>query len=417
MNFELICSSSQLDELEGRRFNVGVSSIVRVTLRDGTYHEDCGYGNVENMKSKAQAIEKAKKEAVTDANKRALRTFGRLLGNCLYDKKFTETAMKIKVDPPKYDASEFKRGPEKTTRHQQVAPGQTPEKTCAVTPASTRHQHTASRKAPEVIRAAPPANVTANGQLIDKGEIVRGALQKVSEQQLPEQPAIAKTSTENLAQDVAELAAREKRRAQAAARQAELRKRQAQQNNSGSTETHSPQEAKPRRSPLQPTSVQAPRLTPQNRHSSQGNRIKASPSSMIPLAPRDGDLFFDDISFSQCSEDAGLDAEKLKAKFQEAGPTKNDAVEPTRKAIRQGRFASSPTSAFNSAALTDMQAPTSVRGRAHEMEEGRHSLANPGMAEKHGSLPAAMAGAKRMSLASASHVAQGAEKRSRHVPA
>lgn len=38
-----------------------------------------------------------KKEAVTDATKRALKTFGNLLGNCLYDKKYGEEVMKIKV--------------------------------------------------------------------------------------------------------------------------------------------------------------------------------------------------------------------------------------------------------------------------------------------------------------------------------
>jgi len=43
---------------EGKRYNVGVSCIVRVTLSCGTYHEDVGYGAAENVKSKAQAIDK-----------------------------------------------------------------------------------------------------------------------------------------------------------------------------------------------------------------------------------------------------------------------------------------------------------------------------------------------------------------------
>ncbi len=34
------------------------------------------------------ALEKAKKEAVTDAIKRSLRIFGNSLGNCMYDKDF-----------------------------------------------------------------------------------------------------------------------------------------------------------------------------------------------------------------------------------------------------------------------------------------------------------------------------------------
>lgn len=42
----------------GGRYNVGVTAIVRVTLRDGVYHEDVGYGLVENLKSKGQALDK-----------------------------------------------------------------------------------------------------------------------------------------------------------------------------------------------------------------------------------------------------------------------------------------------------------------------------------------------------------------------
>ena len=59
--------------------------MVRVTLKDGTSHEDVGYGTAE-LPKKGLAIEKAKKEAVSDARKRALRVFGDALGNCLYDK-------------------------------------------------------------------------------------------------------------------------------------------------------------------------------------------------------------------------------------------------------------------------------------------------------------------------------------------
>jgi hypothetical protein len=72
-------------EEDNGRFNVGVTAVIRVTLKDGTFREDVGYGCGENPK-KGQAIEKAKKEAVSDARKRALRLFGDALGNCLYDK-------------------------------------------------------------------------------------------------------------------------------------------------------------------------------------------------------------------------------------------------------------------------------------------------------------------------------------------
>ncbi|KAI9879985.1 MAG: DNA repair protein rad52 [Pleopsidium flavum] len=72
---------------------------MRVTLRDGTYHEDVGYGHIENCKGKAAAFEKAKKEGTTDALKRALRNFGNILGNCVYDKEYLAKVTKIKIAP------------------------------------------------------------------------------------------------------------------------------------------------------------------------------------------------------------------------------------------------------------------------------------------------------------------------------
>eukprot|EP00731_Ephydatia_muelleri_P021416 Em0014g7a len=72
----------------GDKFYVGVSAFVRVQLKDGTYHEDVGYGVSEGMRSKALSIEKARKEAVTDSLKRALRSFGNVLGNCISDKDY-----------------------------------------------------------------------------------------------------------------------------------------------------------------------------------------------------------------------------------------------------------------------------------------------------------------------------------------
>jgi recombination DNA repair RAD52 pathway protein len=40
------------------------------------------------MKSKALSIEKARKESITDGLKRALKSFGNALGNCLSDKDY-----------------------------------------------------------------------------------------------------------------------------------------------------------------------------------------------------------------------------------------------------------------------------------------------------------------------------------------
>jgi len=41
-----------------QRYNVGVTAIMRVTLRDGTFHEDVGYGMLENSRSKGMALDK-----------------------------------------------------------------------------------------------------------------------------------------------------------------------------------------------------------------------------------------------------------------------------------------------------------------------------------------------------------------------
>lgn len=42
------------------RFSVGVTAIVKVTLRDGVWHEDVGYGMLENAKSKGAALDKVR---------------------------------------------------------------------------------------------------------------------------------------------------------------------------------------------------------------------------------------------------------------------------------------------------------------------------------------------------------------------
>ncbi|KAG7289673.1 hypothetical protein NEMBOFW57_006048 [Staphylotrichum longicolle] len=99
-----------VDKQDGK-WHVGLSVIVRVTLRDGTYHEDIGYGQMENTK-KAAAFEKAKKEGTTDALKRALRNFGNVLGNCLYDKTYLSNVAKVKAVPTKFDETRLHRHPD-----------------------------------------------------------------------------------------------------------------------------------------------------------------------------------------------------------------------------------------------------------------------------------------------------------------
>ncbi|KAK0514285.1 hypothetical protein JMJ35_002902 [Cladonia borealis] len=94
------------------KVSLGLSVVVRVTLKDGTFHEDIGYGHIENCKGKAPAFEKAKKEGTTDGLKRALRNFGNLLGNCVYDKDYVARVTKLKIAPTKWDPDNLHRHPD-----------------------------------------------------------------------------------------------------------------------------------------------------------------------------------------------------------------------------------------------------------------------------------------------------------------
>ena len=69
--------------------------------------QDIGYGCTENCKGKAAAFEKAKKEGTTDALKRALRNFGNILGNCIYDKDYLARVTKLKIVPVGFGETEW----------------------------------------------------------------------------------------------------------------------------------------------------------------------------------------------------------------------------------------------------------------------------------------------------------------------
>ncbi|KAF6735612.1 DNA repair protein RAD52-like [Oryzias melastigma] len=87
-------------DLINGKFYVGVSAFIKVQLKDGSFHEDVGYGVSEGLKSKALSLEKARKEAVTDGMKRALKCFGNALGNCILDKEYLLAINKIPRQPP-----------------------------------------------------------------------------------------------------------------------------------------------------------------------------------------------------------------------------------------------------------------------------------------------------------------------------
>jgi DNA repair and recombination protein RAD52 len=51
--------SFQIDFSEQtQRYCVGVTAIVKVTLRDGVYHEDVGFGMLDNCRQKGMALDK-----------------------------------------------------------------------------------------------------------------------------------------------------------------------------------------------------------------------------------------------------------------------------------------------------------------------------------------------------------------------
>lgn len=82
---------------KGKAYAVA-SALVRVTLANGAYHEDVGVGT--STQSNAQAArENAEKACITDGIKRALRQFGNLLGNSLYDANYARTLDVNHKDP------------------------------------------------------------------------------------------------------------------------------------------------------------------------------------------------------------------------------------------------------------------------------------------------------------------------------
>jgi DNA repair and recombination protein RAD52 len=88
----------------GGKWSVGVAATVRLTVLvkdDGgemreTYHEDVGYGMIDNGPSRGKAMEKCRKEAATDGLKRAARQFGNATGGCLYNKQYLERVKTVK---------------------------------------------------------------------------------------------------------------------------------------------------------------------------------------------------------------------------------------------------------------------------------------------------------------------------------
>ncbi|KAJ3853840.1 Rad52/22 family double-strand break repair protein-domain-containing protein [Lentinula lateritia] len=166
---------------ETRRYSVGVTAILRVTLRDGVFHEDIGYGILENSKTKGPALDKCKKEAVTDALKRSLRNFGNLLGNCLYDKQYTNEIVKIKVPP-----ENLYRRPEFSTDVNKAAPSPATNDTSKPATSgstATKVNTTASAVKSEPVPSKPISSIPHHVR-----EQVRLSLQESSPSKTPPNP-------------------------------------------------------------------------------------------------------------------------------------------------------------------------------------------------------------------------------------
>ncbi len=114
-----------VDVSNGGKWNVGVAATVRLTalVKDGgkareVWHEDTGYGTMDNGPSRGKAMEKCRKEAVTDGLKRAGRQFGNATGGCLYNKEYLERVRKVKgpAERIKFVEEELLRKPMKKVK-------------------------------------------------------------------------------------------------------------------------------------------------------------------------------------------------------------------------------------------------------------------------------------------------------------
>ncbi|KAJ1963290.1 DNA repair protein rad52 [Dipsacomyces acuminosporus] len=168
--------------------SIGASCLLRITLRDGTYKEDIGYGMVENSKSKGQAFEKVKKEAVTDAIKRAMRQFGNALGNCVYDKDYLRNVKQVRAEPKEKITGEFLfRG--SALEQTQSGLAQTPTRGTSVAAVPGNHAQAAGHSTGNT--AGGLAQSGADSSFIDVDDMVDEAMFTMMDDLEMERPIIA----------------------------------------------------------------------------------------------------------------------------------------------------------------------------------------------------------------------------------
>lgn len=262
------------------RINCCYSAIIRVTLRDGTFHEDTGTGHSENQKGAAAAIEKAKKEAVTDGLKRALKTFGRLMGNCLYDNNYTSRVLKMRAEPPKYDLTQLHR--REDTIAPPPAPVQHSEPAGAAHDASSTVGKRSSPHAPstEQFSSGNSAHGAPNGANRPNNILPRASssshMTTAHETENPSALRRSNTASADQSSAAAEQArAREQRRQEAVARQAARQAAAAQGDHSALSSVVEHQRTPEPPQPPQRGSV-PPRGPPQ---------LKKAPAGQMPRSP------------------------------------------------------------------------------------------------------------------------------------
>lgn len=170
------------------------SALVRVTLADGSFREDVGYGvsRTATVPNIAVEMEKLGKEAVTDALKRSLRLFGDALGNCLSDKTYNNEIRSVRAEREVIDLNNLRRPKRQRRESQQPKPANTPA-TPTPRPASrqkseVRRETTldsdydiglepvrAAADAMEIPDSPPPAPEQPDSSIATPGVIISGA--------------------------------------------------------------------------------------------------------------------------------------------------------------------------------------------------------------------------------------------------
>jgi DNA recombination protein Rad52 len=85
------------------KWSVGIAVTVQLTVlvedrggRREVSHQDIGYGTMDNGPGRGKAMEKCRKEGMTDGIKRVARQLGNATGGCLYNTEYRERVKKVK---------------------------------------------------------------------------------------------------------------------------------------------------------------------------------------------------------------------------------------------------------------------------------------------------------------------------------